>query len=564
MHAWFFGIIALVYFLPVFRLLLAFMLGLPRLGRHFVFSNWPIVLQKLTQAVAKFEYFFSPIRFVVTLILVAYTCYLYSRFWYIATHPYYFTHCVAVTIACVFLQFNQWYLKIRARLRMIEFVRVYPRVHPQDFFDLYARELAFGFGYLYAGSKPRKISSLEADFRLHNRSSVQRLAVFLSFWDSVQCVKMCFAALQNIGPKYMFENADAIAALAGKRILQYCQASFKVLGSEKLKDLSGKCIFVFNHESVLDFMLAPFALSQIKVNGRPARARFFVAKDHFRDNFFIYSVLGFGKVVEALGMIFLNRKQSKESQQSMKEAALTLVENEIDLAIYPQGTRANAVYDRAGKRRGAGYFTTISRSRLKQPLPHLKKGLAHLVHDILCVLEAKKMDVPLHLIFIGIDGAAKIIPKSIWTVETESEIEFRVGDVMTLEPHMLQQIYPEGMDSENANEQRKAFVAELTQHIDQRLVHVLQLPQKLSKRFFMDIKGQFRHFENDKLLQIERALQAAAAQNAPVYAILDCIYTLPVKDWNGYLAQFCQLLLMKPENDRFVDLLTQISEDMLK
>lgn len=563
---WVFGaVIVFLYLVPLFKILVKLLRKAVFLDRFLVYGKMPKAVRHFAQAISVFEYYLHPFRRLFC------TPVLWGFFGYQLYQLYFdreFSREIVLLILAngLLLVLNHWVNseKHRVNVRMMEYLRVRPGLDPEEFFDRYRRQLALAFGGLGNDFENKIILPEDADFRKHERSRFKRFLVFKALWDTIQCADILLSVLDRVGPQYLYENADKIASMAGKRILQLCQGALTVRGLEKLNGLKGKFILVANHESSLDFMLTFFALSTVTVNNRGVRPRFLVAKDHFKDNPFVYHLMGIGKVVEAMDMIFLNRKNRKKSHENLKEAAKAIVTKDVDLAIYPQGTRAPCTYDRTGKRRGAGYYTTLHKKHPHRSDAHLKKGTAHLALDILLELHERGLNEDLHLVFLGIEGASVILPKSQWKVETEVPVEFTVGDVLKLPTSMVAEIFPEGLDSEHNTVYRRKFINHLNTVIDDKLKDTLHVHQRLAKRFLMDLRGQFRHLDKEKIDIIESNLKLAHENDARVFQILDRIYTLPTKEWNGYLSQLCQLMLGHVESKRLESLLHAITEKLLE
>jgi hypothetical protein len=262
-------------------------------------------------------------------------------------------------------------------------------------------------------------------------------------------------------------------------------------------------------------------------------------------------------------MIFIARKDRTQSFANLKAAARAMIDHDVDIAIYPQGTRADGVLDRSGKRRDAGYYTTFSAKDKTSPLSHLKKGTGYLVFDILETLQREKIDDDLHLVFIGIKGAATTLPKGSLRVQSENEIHFSIGDVVTLNPQMISAVTQGDLDEEDYRQKRMEFAGEVNQLVNDRLVDILNLRDVLMQRYLTDLKGQFR-YDEDKIQMIAKALVRASVGTDIVFQILDRLYALPVNLWNGYLSQLGQLLLEGVSQKRLEALLNEVSDVLLR
>lgn len=559
------AVLLFFYLVPLFKIKVGVLRFFPVLDKYFVYEKVPSSFKPFLKFLAIYEYYLYPFRRVIggLSLWVLFACSVYHASLTPALEQ---MHVWEILFLAALLVLHYWTQieKDRVNVRMMEYLRVRPNLHPEEFFDRYRRQLALSLGGLGNDLKEDYVSTKDADFRKHVRSDLKRSLVLKGLWDTIQIADICLSVLSRVGPRYLYENVDVMASMASKRLLQRCQASLEVHGTEKLEGLNGKFIFVFNHESSLDFMLSFFSLSEVTLNGRHPRPRFIVAKDHFKDNPIVYKFFGIGRVVEAMDMIFIDRKNRKKGHQNLKQAAQALVSKDVDLAIYPQGTRAPGTFDRAGKRRPAGYYTTVNKKAPHVDCSYIRKGTAYLLLDILLELYETQRQDDVFLVFVGVQGASVTLPKKHWRVQTETEISFQIGDVLKLNAEQIPEIFPEGFDSELTSARRREFVNKMTKVIDDRLKTTLGLHEKLSKRFVMDLRGQFRHYDQDKMSQIEEALRQAQAKDDQIFQILDRIYTLPSKEWNGYLSQLCQLLLGKPEPDRMTALLQEVTEKMLK
>lgn len=512
----------------------------------------------LPRLCGEIEYALHPFRFYLIGVPLAAFC-LFEALYFAALGR---LHVAPVTAAVLlgFALLNFWTQsrKISTNLRLTEFLRVHPDVHPEDFFTLFKLDLAFGLTRLF-DYKTRIISPEGADFRERARPAQTALILFGSLLDTGYLTYMVLTALKKLGPHYAREVSDHVAALWGKRMLQRSKNHLVVQGLEKLKGCTGHFLLVFNHKSALDFVLTFFALSGVTVGNRTLKPRFIVAKDHFRDNPVFYRMLGIGMVCQAMDMVFIERKNRSKSFENLKLAAKFMVEKNVDIAIYPQGTRAMGNFDRAGKRRDAGYYTTVNKSDPAKPLSHLKKGTAYLVFDALQELKRKGSGENLNLVFVGIKGTANTLPRGSFKVQTENQILYNVGDVVSLSPALVDDILPpDGEDENGFDKRQQEFVAEMNGLIDERLKDAMGLHVSLKKRFLTDLKGAFR-FEPDKIEAISMALDHAVKRFPGVYQIIDRVYSLPPAEWNGYLSQLCQLLQGRVEPERFLPMLEDVS-----
>ena len=200
----------------------------------------------------------------------------------------------------------------------------------------------------------------EVDFTTGERPSASKLRTLRGLLDTAHLAHICLRNQKYLGPESAREIFDAMASMWGKRILELFQASFRVQGGEKMEGLGGKILLVCNHKSHTDFALSFFALSRIRLaSGRCVRPRFVTAKDHFVDNVLVYELLGVGRLIETVDMVFIERKNAHKGQDSLSQAAEFLVTKPIEIAIFPQGTRALPYLNGHHKPSPAGYYSTV-------------------------------------------------------------------------------------------------------------------------------------------------------------------------------------------------------------
>ncbi len=431
---------------------------------------------------------------------------------------------------------------VAAGLQLTEFMRVNPLVHPKEFFEHYYRRLG-------PSNIPVPTHATETvdptNISYHTGRPAQQSYFLLAkgFYDTAIFARSAFKAQETIGREYGREVFDVMASLWGSRMLQLFRAKLVVEGVEKFHNLSGKIILVFNHKSHLDFVFNFFALKSTHLaNGRGIRPRYLAAKDHFVDAKFVYSGLGIGKLIEANDMVFVDRKGL--GKNAVLDACRKLAEKEIEIAMYPQGTRAVDNVGPHGERMDAGYYTTGSAKSLKQDLGHLKKGCAFLAIDTAMALEGK--DVPVHLVFIGIDGTANLVPKRSVKVQTEQTVKFTIGDTYTLDPKDVVGLEKPAEEGPQNEAQRKYadLVGHLQVEINNGLLKALGLHEKLKTRFLNEIRER-NLIPKDQMLIINHRLSTAERDgNALPFIILDRIYALPYEE---------QSVLLKETGRRLVD-----------
>lgn len=424
-------------------------------------------------------------------------------------------------------------------LMMTEFMRVNPHVHPEEFFEHYYRRLGPATIPIPAKARrvvdPRNISYLTG---AKPKQGYWRLVH--GFYDTAIFARSAYKTLETIGTEYGREVFDVMASLWGSRMLQLFRSRLIVEEDEKFHRLSGKIILVFNHKSHLDFVFNFFALSATHLaNGRPVRPRYMAAKDHFVDNKIVYSGMGVGKLIETVDMVFVDRKG--KGKEAVLDACRKLGGKEIEIAMYPQGTRALGNRGSRGERLDAGYYTTGTANSLKQPLGHLKKGCAFLAIDTAMALK----NTPVTLVFIGIDGTSTLVPKGAFKIQTEGTIKFTVGDIFTLHPSDVEGLEkPSSLQAENEGQKKYLdLVDRLQVEINQGLVQALNLHEKLKLRFLDEIK-KYQLISRDHLLVISHQLHQADKDGEDMpFIILDRIYALPPEEQQAFLKELAERLV---------------------
>lgn len=469
---------------------------------------------------------------------------------------------IAILCLCVASKYHHVFI----RLKLCEVLKSKPDLDPRDFFDLVHQQMGPWPSKKLDLSLLRSISPRHTSFLKEKRSHQSILFLLPALWDTFFLAHTSLKALGFMTRDFAREVFDVMASMWGKRILQIFHASLSVSGSEKIETLEGKNILIFNHKSQLDFALTFYALSHCKLpSGREIRPRFITAKDHFLENPLIYSIIGVGRLIETVDMVFIDRKKAGKGFQNLLEAAASLASKDIDMAIFPQGTRAEGNIDRSNKRRDAGYYTTVSPKDIDNDLGHLRKGTAYLAVDTLMAMAKLEKHQKLNLVFIGISGTATTMAKQSFKVQTQSEIHYHVGDIVTLDTSQVNGFCkPQSASATSPEEEAYLkFVENLHQEIDTCLARSVGIAQNLIHRFLLDSKGPLR-LSTERLTYLEQLLTSLADTNPLPFHILDRIYACPPKDWNAYLSEFTHILLDGHPELRLRQLRSQITVRMLE
>lgn len=449
-------------------------------------------------------------------------------------------------------------------IRLSEWVKKNPTLSASAFFNQAHR----GHGPLAWRATwpdhPEVATPKKIDFRPPTKPIQSLRPLWPAMLDTAFLAHTCLRVMNKGGVAMVSQLFDPMASLWGKRVLQYFGASLEVTGAENIQNkLNGKSILIFNHKSQLDFALTFFALSEIKTTtGRFLRPRFITAKDHFLDNPFIYSVMGIGRLIEAVDMVFIERKKKGAGFENLKEAARTLVNKEIEIAIYPQGTRAEGNLDRSGKRRDAGYFTTVPPKDIDNNGGHLRLGTAYLAVEALKELYVKKDLTPLNLVFVGIMGTATTLAKQSMVLQSGTAIEYKIGKPLTLSAELLDEIASE--DRVLPSDDHPAWqelIAEIQTAIDEHLMECLDIRNQLKQRFLSDLQGIFG-LSGTKKQELENRFDLTTLNNDILYQTLDRLYASPPNDWHPFLVEISRLLSEDTSEKKWKELRHQITEHL--
>lgn len=516
---------------------------------------------KLLNLFTSIEYFIYPIRryfvgwpfilyFIVSLIWQTVQGSLLTDSTQILNH--------LLSVLVIFLFFYSSVQKTKLDLKAEELLKAHRFIDPRVFFFRYRFQLCFGgIDILSHQGLYEQVGGL--NFRTGQKSKKTIWPFLIALWDTGFLAHLCLTVLNVRSEKAVFELADLVGAVWGRRALQLSKGSLNPIGLERLKNEKGRYIFVFNHKSSLDFVLVSPILQLLTINNRQPRPRFLLAKDHFKDNPILYSVLGIGRVSEAVRMIFVHRKSKGKGMANLAAAAQNICHKGVDLAIYPQGTRAPAMLDRQGKRRDAGYYTTVNRRDQSSPLSHFKKGLGYMVIDCLKEMQSHNIQEPLYVVVFGINGVGAALPKGKYRVQTGVDMSMELGSVLRFTPDILNHEYQEH-EKQSPKTALKDLAHEINWMIHEKLVGILKIHEQLKQRFYTELKGQFR-FDDLKIELVMQSLDLLTQDSPLIYMILDRVYSLPSSKWNGYLSELAQLLLERSSKERFTALNNEIVQD---
>lgn len=417
--------------------------------------------------------------------------------------------------------YNRWW-RWHGLKPMQEFARLNPKAEPQEFFDHLYRRLGF-----LPHRVPSKAGRLFDPTRLDYRTGKPvRQSVWLCLrgtYVTYLLGGLVYKAFRWKGAHYIKGVGPGLSMIWVARLVQLARMEVVVERSPELeKARDGKIIYALSHKSLLDIALAQLAYFREKPDGSaaPFMPRVMIAKDHFRDNFFLYRIVGMGQMLEAWGMIFVDRKSKDrdKGKRAVAEAVKRFLPGDMPIALYPQGTRARGQLDRYGSRWDAGYFCVGKRGRLKKEGGHFKKGIGYIASATAQALAKYKAPERVWILPVGMIGPGTACPKGSWKIQTETKVTIKMGAPIPVDENMT----ADGV----------------IQKVDGSLRDLLGVATRLERRFFTDLRG----------ILDQRGMDEAAVavkqwrQEEIIYLILDCIYALPMGYWRGFLTELSNLL----------------------
>jgi len=453
------------------------------------------------------------------------------HFWQGIEHGDYRAFAVSVlSLALILAGYGMRRFRRSSRLRLLEFIRLFPAIHPQEFFD---HLICFsGFVRHALPEKPFKsVDPSNLDFRrgrLLGRK-IGLLRIFVGVWSTIQLARLVLLAKEEGGAEFLRTAASALSVVWGTRICQLVRGAFTVEGKERLLRPGGADIFLFTHMSFIDFSLVPLLLSARPVEGDVAAANhlpsFLIAKDHFRDNVLFYRIMGIGRAAEAMGMTFVERggRGGAEGAMEVEAKALEcLLEKGCPLAIFPQGTRAVGLRGPRGERLDGAYYTVGSRDRIRADGAHLKKGAAHIAAAAAEWVDSAGAKIPVRIFPVAVSGTAISCPRGSARIFADVHMRLRVGEVITVEA------------------KSHSTVGHLHSRIDFALKSAGKVHAELERRFFEDMRGLV---EPREIEEVAIAMKTWRGDDYLVHAILDAIYACPQKLWRPFIGELVHSML---------------------
>jgi 1-acyl-sn-glycerol-3-phosphate acyltransferase len=458
----------------------------------------------------------------------------------------------AASLVLIFISFLNFHMKRKGRLRLACFARDYPDMHPEEFFDHLL--CASGAVRHRLPERPyRTIDPANMDFRESKKKRIGLFTKLLGVWSTIWLARLSLLTHKLKGKDFMQETASSLAVIWGAALSRLSRAEVKVEGIEKLDDLSGPSIYLFNHLSFFDFALVPLVMAARRKNVEKKQKSlpcFMVAKDHFLDNPIFHRVLGIGKVCEAAGMIFVERKGRQENaKEAVEDAARKLVHEGLDLAIFPQGTRSHGRVGQNGERIDGGYYAVGGIARLKRDGDHLKKGAAHLAVNAALILRQEGNISNINLIPVAIKGTGVIVPRGSMKIKPNVQVRLRVG-----EPIIIKTLEVENLSDEQAYQD---FVRRLHARIDHMMKAAVMVHADLERRLFEDMRTLVDPLNIE---EISIALKPWRGDDFLIYSILDMIYTCKPKYWRSMIGRLVYLIRCDAPRNELLNFKGEIAE----
>jgi len=464
---------------------------------------------------------------------------------------------IVLGIVCfgfIILSMASYYWKRNGRRQFLDFMCSNPTINPKEFIDNYLC-MAGGIRHILPKKVQNTIDPAHLDFRSPRRKRIGIVRLLSGMWKTITLARLTSLALNWKGKEYFMEAASTVMLIWSSLVAQVAYAEIVIEGIENLADLDGFHIYLFNHLSFLDFMIAPLALGvklkfvQSKVNTLP---RFLLAKSHFLNNPILYGVIGLGRFCKEAGMVFVERRgRESAAKAAAKAAAEKLVRDGIDFAIYPQGTRAPGRAGPSGERIDGGYYAVGTLARLKRDGDHLKKGAAHIATEAALLLKEKGIEANINLIPVAFKGTGIVAPKGSMRIKPNVTIRMRVG-----EPIIVKKADVQGFESSESSAYTD-FVHHLHHRIDMAFKSNLMVHGELERRFFEDMRTLVEQLDIEEM---SIAMKQWRGDDYLVHAILDCIYTCKPKYWRPQLGRLIYLIKNDAARDELLAFKGEVAE----
>ncbi|HIA00878.1 MAG TPA: 1-acyl-sn-glycerol-3-phosphate acyltransferase, partial [Myxococcales bacterium] len=310
-----------------------------------------------------------------------------------------------------------------AAIAILHLIKEHPDIHPADLWEYIYNQISIW--PIRGPVVVRRVDYPVLDLRQPDRPLPNgRLMLMRCFIDTACIASLTIQLFKRMDETVSLEVFDSLARLWSSRCAQHLRLRLEVSGYESLKLVTHQSIIVLNHESLLDFALGFYGVGGAGTGrGNRLRPRFIAAKDHFKDNFFLHSVIGMGRAMDQAGMIFVDRKTKGAGRKVISESVAAMRKSGVDLAIFPQGTRASAHFDANEKPTGAGFYTTT-----RAPVAgvgHFKPGTARIAAEL---SQYQEVDI----VLVAILGTATAIPAKRFDVYPGATISYHIAPPITV------------------------------------------------------------------------------------------------------------------------------------
>jgi 1-acyl-sn-glycerol-3-phosphate acyltransferase len=545
-HAWLIVIIASLYIVPIIRLV-----SIPlRFGWH--------IFMKLNRLFGIWE---NAVRWPRDIIATAYL--IGGITWHI--HAFTISEnsddIIWSIIAALLIasSFTLRAIKRRDRRELVEFARQYPLTHPKEFFD----HLLCQSGIIRHAlpDAPRKIvDPSNMDFRKESRQKVMCFSTKIrGIWSTMQLARMAISTSEGSEQEYAQEVASGLAIIWATRMAQLTRAAVSVEGKDLLPGPGTPQLFLFTHASFLDFAYAAIALASrpgalapgSTINNLP---HFLMARNHFKSNPLLYRVLGIGKAAEALGMIFVDRKHVnapaaiERAGEVAKIASDKLISDNMEIAIFPQGSRAAPYVGAAGQRFDSAYYTVGNKDRVAGDAKHLKKGAAYIAYEAALRLNKMKSDSKLEIVPVAITGAGIACPKGSRRILPNVHIRLIVGETIPISRSSCRG---------GAEKDKPLCIERIHGNIDASLKSAARTHAELERRLFEDVLHTLDSLEIEELAI---AMKPWRGEDCLVHAMLDAIYACQPKRWRALQGELIHSILNFATRDELLELKGRIAK----
>ena len=472
------------------------------------------------------------------------------------------------SVAAVVLLSAAFYFRIsrrRAYGRLLELIRKFPTIHPQEFFDHFL--CSSGAVRHALPDEPRcMIDPSNIDFREETQGKSGTIGItklINGVWSSMWILQLILLA-QRIHKIHAPEIYSSLHLLWATRSAQLSRSAVTIDDKERLPAVSGLQIFAFTHMSFLDFILAPLALASRPLEeSKPVNCspRFLLAEGHFRKNPILHRIIGIGRAAEAHGMIFVkrhpkrkhagavNKETLEKAAEVTAQAARKLLCDQVELAIFPQGTRTVPYKNSRGERLDAGYYTVAPRWRIKADGAHLKKGLAHIAAKTAIMLKATDSPQKLHIVPVAISGTGIACPRGTLKILKNTHIRMRVGEPIVVTRSSIPMLEGPKRNDQSFDRSYTEFVEQLQKRIDQELKAAGRVHVGLEMRMFEDVRDMLDPL---KIEELAIAMKEWRGEDYLVHAILDAIYACPPDRWRPFLGELVHLILNFASRDELL------------